>query len=97
MAKDYWFHEDETGSQFFGCQHSECLIRATRQHNRVATAEEANAVLAAALNGGPNHIDRDGHYEMAVYTCDDHAPDVETSLLVHESYCPLPDSGCHCG
>lgn len=97
MAKPHWTHEDEAGQQFFGCQHSECVNRAARQHNRQATADEVNAILATALNGGPNHIDPAGEYRVAVFTCDEHAPDVEASTLVHEPYCPLPDHGCECG
>lgn len=102
MAKPHWIHQTldpDTGqplTQHHGCQHSTCDQPAQWQWQRAATEAEIDAETRSQGPYGDVHRNPQGPHTIAVFACQEHAPDLDTAALRHAHDCPAPDPGCAC-
>jgi len=101
MAKTYWSHSytegpHDTQIPVWGCQHSDCTEKATRQWQRTATPYEVEADLSTEGPYGSVVRNMQGPHRVAVFACEEHAPPLDAMAQTHDAACPAPDPGCGC-
>lgn len=96
MAKPHWQVLGDDGPQGWGCQHTDCFRKATRQWHRASTEAEITADTDAQGPYGDVYRNPTGPHTVAVFACDDHALTLDDEVKHHVHDCPAPDPGCVC-